>query len=414
MDKFIAFLNTSFAPKLNKFTKNPWVYSIQTTITMALPLIFVGSLVSLINALGNWLTFIPNLSMISDFSFGIISLVFAYLIPYNVLDKKKVHKLKSIAGMASLGFFLLISNPTIEASGWSSTYVFDYGKFGANGMLNAMVCGFIVAFVMGLFAKFSLFGKNSVMPDFVANWFNAMVPVFLLLLGGYIIVGVAHFDFFNFVESLFSPLMNFAQTLPGFVITIFLCVFLYSLGISSWAIGGVTIAIWLPAIAANMEAVANGLPATNINTCETIFTGFITIGGTGCTLPLVLMMLKSKSKRISAIAKAGIIPSVFNINEPIIFGTPIAWNPLLMIPMWIVSIVTSIVVYLALSSGLVPIATQMFQASQFPFPVGAYINSGIRGVVLVVVVFVIASIIWYPFFKAYESQVLAEEAKAEN
>lgn len=102
--------------------------------------------------------------------------------------------------------------------------------------------------------------------------------------------------------------------MPGFVLVCFLPVLLYSFGISSWIITPITFTICLGAIAANAEAVAAGLPATNITTFEVIYCGWVFIGGQGGTLPLVLMMAKSKSERLKAVGKATLIPSIFNIN----------------------------------------------------------------------------------------------------
>ena len=114
-------------------------------------------------------------------------------------------------------------------------------------------------------------------------------------------------------------------------------------------------AIWIPAIEENAALVAQGLDPVNINTFETFFSGWLGIGGMGATLPLVIWFLFARSKKLKTIGKATLIPSLFNINEPVVYGAPVAFNPLLMVPMWINGLITPIIVYLALDMGFAQI-----------------------------------------------------------
>ena len=106
------------------------------------------------------------------------------------------------------------------------------------------------------------------------------------------------------------------------------------------------------------------------------------------------------------------IPSIFNINEPVIFGAPIAWNFTLIIPFLLNSLIIPIIVYCVLSAGLVTIPTQLFTLYQMPLPIATWlVCPEIQGLILFAVVVVINSFIWFPFFKAYENQCLKEEAE---
>ena len=107
--------------------------------------------------------------------------------------------------------------------------------------------------------------------------------------------------------------------------------------------------------------------------------------------------------------KAFLVPSLFNINEPVVFGT-IVWNPFLMIPMWIQGVVLPIIIWIALKTGLGQVPTKVFQMWYIPFPINTWINGGTIGsLILVIVIFVVSSVIWYPFFKAYDKQLLISE-----
>ena len=85
MHKIMDFMTNSFAPKVNKIVKNPWIAAIQDSIMTALPLVFVGSLITIISLLQNVFKGMPDFSVISDFSFGMFGLVVSFLIPYYVL-----------------------------------------------------------------------------------------------------------------------------------------------------------------------------------------------------------------------------------------------------------------------------------------------------------------------------------------
>ena len=125
------------------------------------------------------------------------------------------------------------------------------------------------------------------------------------------------------------------------------------------------------------------------------------------------MMVMSKSKRLKALGRASIVPSVFNINEPVVFGA-VAWNPILMLPMILNTAAVSILAWLftkVIEFGVIP--KILFQLWYCPYPVCTWLATGgsISSVILVIVLFVVTAVIWYPFVKIYEKQCLKEEAQ---
>ena len=135
------------------------------------------------------------------------------------------------------------------------------------------------------------------------------------------------------------------------------------------------------------------------------------VGGSGVTLSLAIMIaFLAKSKRLRLIGKSTLIPSLCNINEPLIFGIPVAFNPILMIPMWICQLVCPIVVYLALQYGFVPIPAAPWDFGFMPQPIVAFFaTKSIAGSLLTLINFGISWIVYYPFFKIYDRQCCAEE-----
>ncbi|WP_243931132.1 hypothetical protein [Pseudolactococcus carnosus] len=115
MNKTMSFMTDAFAPKVNRVVNNPWVSAIQDAIMAALPLVFVGSIITMFALLKNIFSSIPDLSMTSDFSFGMYALVVVFLIPYFLMEKKGFGSQKLISGATSLVLFMMLLFPTITA-----------------------------------------------------------------------------------------------------------------------------------------------------------------------------------------------------------------------------------------------------------------------------------------------------------
>jgi len=403
MQKFIAWMELNFAPAMNKINRNIWVLTLKDSIMQVLPMILVGSLVTVLSIIRNFIPWFPNLSTLSSYTMGLISIFIAFLIPFNFMEKVKINKMRLIAGMSGMALFMIIVK-------LKETSVLQFSYFGAGGMFVAIIAGMYVAFIMGISGKYSFFNEDSAIPDFVRVWFDAIIPILIVTVSGWLIVYILRVDLYQALLSIFMPISLFAQTLPGFMLICFLSVFLYSMGISGWVLFPITKPIFLAGITANIAAVAAGQVATNISTAEVVYSGWVAIGGIGATLPLVFMLVTSKSKRLKALGSAALVPSIFNINEPVIFGA-VAWNPVLMIPLWLQGIILPLTTYVVLSMGMVNIPAAIFDMWYCPFPISTWIVSqDLRGLVLLAAVVFISSVIWFPFFKIYEKQQINAEA----
>lgn len=411
MQNIMTFMQTKFAPKVNKITKNAWVASIQDSVMAILPFILVGSLITLVSLINEIKPILPDMSLINSFSFGMLGLFVAYLIPYNVMEKKKYNDKKLLAGLAGVSLYLMLIMPSLTEDG---TIVFEFDRFGAAGMFVAIIVGLFVGIIMSVASKFSFFGEDSTLPDFIVVWFDTLIPIFILLFVGWLFL-IKEIDFFDIIVKLFEPLQNIGQSLPGFVIICFLMAFLYSFGISTWVLNPIIFPIMIKGIADNAALVASGSEAININTQEVLYTGWVAFGGIGYTMPFAILLLIAKSNTLKAIGKATFAPSLFNINEPIVFGAPIVFNPILMIPMWINGLVMPLITYIVLNAGWVTIPYKAFQLWYLPYPISTYlVNGDWRGIVLFVVLTVLSFVIWYPFFKVYDLQKLKEEAELQD
>ncbi|GGE27640.1 permease IIC component [Pullulanibacillus camelliae] len=410
MEGFMSWMTESFAPRVNKLAKNPWIAAIQAAILAAMPMVLVGSFATILSIVKDFWKGFPDFSMISTFSFGLFSIFLAYLIPESVMNHKGHKDVAKQAGLAGLGFFLILVYPQISKDGGHIT--FDLNTLGSGGMIAALIAGLFVGFVMNLFSKWKFIHEDSPIPDFIAAWFNTLIPITIILLIGWIFTFEMDANLYHVVNTIVSPLVNLGQGFWGMVIINFLAFgFLYTFGISSWVLYPVQSAIFLPAIAQNQANFEAHKAVTNIFTNEAMF--LFLIGGGGATLALVIMLsFMAKSKRLRMIGRASFVPAIFNINEPVVFGAPIVFNPILMVPMWICSLLGPILVWVVMKIGLVPIPHRPFQLWYAPAPIQSWIVvESIRGLIFVCIFFAITWIVYYPFFKVYDKQAVKQDAE---
>ncbi|MBC2256838.1 PTS sugar transporter subunit IIC [Listeria booriae] len=409
MKRFMSWLSDVFAPKMRKITGRPWIAAVSSAMQKLIPFILTGSLIFFYNVFRSYIPALPDLGKIADYSFGLIGLITAFMMTNQAMEKLKHPGYTINASIVSICVFMMFIRPEFL----DGSMTFEFGRLGPTGILVGMITGLFVAIVFNLYAKLK-FLKNSSIPDFVVEWIHNILPTLVCLGIGAAVVFYANIDIFSFIIWLFSPLQSFGQTLPGFILICFIPAFFYSMGISSWLFGAVTTPIFLSGIAANIDAVNAGLPATNIVTSETVFTAaLITMGGMGATLGLNVLMLFSKSRDLRTIGRICIAPSLFNINEPVMFSGPVVMNPMLMLPMWINSITGPIIIWIVMRTGLLNIPSQLIQVGQIPAPFSSVMVTGDwRAVIVYILLFAMYFVTWYPFFKVYERErMMTEEAK---
>lgn len=413
MNKFINWLEKDFAPKLNKISSNLWVTTIKDSILQVLPFILLGSIFSVGTIVEGYISLPFTFWSLYAWSMGIVSILVAFLIPFNFCEKKRLRKQRLMAGSTGLVLFFITVTPVLQADG---TVGFGSSAFGAGGMFVAIVTGLITCIVFNLLGKFSFFKEDSVIPDFVRQWFDVLLPMAIVIVGGFFLVQVAGFNLFNTVNSIFMPLQSLLNTPFGFILMAFLYCFIYSMGISGWVLNPVAQPVMLQSVAANMALVAAGTATAasmNMYTQTLITVAYMWIGGIGCTLPLVVLLAISKSNKLKALGRACLVPSIFNINEPVVFGC-IAWNPLLMLPMWLIGIIIPAITWIGCKVlTIVPIPNVQFDLWYCPYPIGTWISTrSIAAVIFAILTFFVAMAIWYPFFKVYEKQCVEEETQA--
>lgn len=397
-------LENSFSPKMNKINHNVWIVTLKDSINQIMPLIFLGSVFSMLTLPGSifgW-EWWPNFGIPQGWTMGMVSIMIAFLLPFNLMEKSKLRRSRTVAGISGIILFAVSITPQLEEAG---AVGFSHAAFGAGGMFIAIVTGIITGAVLRAFGKFSFFKEDSAIPDFVRAWFDQMLPIAAIVIAAWVIIQILGFDLYNVVLTVLRPLQGFSETYWGFLALMLIQTILYTMGISAWVMTPITTPIMLNAIEANMTA-----NAANVFTASFKY-AYLTIGGVGCTLALAFLLFCSKSKKLNALGKAVIIPSLFNINEPVVFGA-IAWNPILMLPMILNTFAACTIAWVFTKViAIAQIPKVLFQLWYCPYPISTWLATGgsILSVIIVLLIFAVTFVIWYPFFKIYERQCMEEE-----
>lgn len=404
MNRFMNWLEEDFAPSANRLFQRPWIAGFSSAMQTVIPFILTGSVIFVYNVVADYLVFLPDLSPILNYSFGLLTLLITFMLTNQLMVNLDLPDYEINASLLSIGVLLMAIMPQGDEAGSISELM---GNLGPSGMMVGIIVGFFVAFIFNIWGKLNFLHESSI-PDFVVTWINTIIPNLITLSIAMLVVVILEINIQEITLAIFEPITNISQTLLGFLLLTTIPAFFFTLGISSWTFGAITTPIFIDGIQRNIEAVAAGGVATNIVTSESVFTlAFITLGGMCATLGLNILMVFSKSKDIKTLGRIFIGPSIFNINEPIMFGAPVVFNPVLMVPAWINTIVNTIYVWILMSVDLLHIPDSLIQVGQVPAPISSVlVTQDMRAILWWGILLVINVLVWYPFFKVYENEVI--------
>lgn len=412
-NKFMDWLQYKFSPAVENFMTKPWIAGFSEGIIKCMPFILTGALIFFYEALASWVSFLPTITFVRTYTFQLLGLLAAFNIAGQIMVKLRHRNYQIVAGLTAIcADFMAVKGATNSETG---LYELTYSRLGPSGILLGMVIGLYVAVIFHLASKIKFFKEDSSVPTFVQEWVKNIVPVFLTILILGTIVITYNVDILPIILKIFAPLQNIAQTLPGFIAHNSIMALFYGLGVSGWTFSGINNAISIPAQEANLAALAAGEVAQYINVTEIRSgIGLINMGGIGATLALNVMFLFSRSKKLKTLGKVCIGPGLFSINEPILYGAPMVYNPILMIPMILNSIIGSILVFVIFKAGLLNYPNVSLPGvGTLPVIAGTVMLTGdLRGILWWFVFFAIYALVYYPFFKVFEKSVLEKEQEA--
>ena len=216
------------------------------------------------------------------------------------------------------------------------------------------------------------------------------------------------------IKAVLQPLVVAVDSPFGIILISVVTQVLWLVGLhGSSIVSGVVGAFELGNLTANAELVTQGLVPEFIYT-EPFRAFFMILGGAGATIALNILMLRSKAKQLKTLGRLAIVPSMFNINEPLIFGTPLVLNPTLAIPFILAQTVNGLLTYLVMSMDIIG-KTFTYVPWTTPAPLGAALSTmDVKAFVWILLLIAVDLVIWYPFFKSYEKQLVLEEKAAEK
>lgn len=255
-------------------------------------------------------------------------------------------------------------------------------------------------------------GVPPVLSDSLGHLCPAAITLVGVSLGSFIVYAITGAGVPNLITIIMTPIVKGMDTPAGIIILGLVVMVFWFFGIHDTVITGTTDALLTANLSVNAAAYAAGTAATALPFIVTypFYWVFMVIGGSGATFALAIMCCFSKSKQIKTIGKLGIIPSFFNINEPIIFGLPLMYNPIMLFPFIFVMPMNGVITYICMSTGLV---AKTFASTGWNLfcPIAGFLTTmDIKALILVLVLIVIDGLIYFPFFKIFENQKLKEES----
>ena len=410
---------TGFMERLAPVFDQPILASIRDGFVALMPLIIVGALVLVVlqfplcfrdEAACYFESVLPenisgSLWSIFSVTFGLLSLYVVLSVSYSLARRRGLDPLMPV--FFAFMSYILIASPGLP-DGEAGTFLDN------TGMFTAIVVAVVSVEVFNFFMKRDMVIKMpDGVPPAITAAFAAIVPGAVLAFGWWLIRFVLNFDLAAGLFQVLSAVVPAASTYVSAAIAETFHAFLWTMGIHGDLTIGIALQpVWQANIAANAQAVADGLKPTAIYT--ELFRSFVVPGGSGATLPLAIYFTRSKSERLRRVGWLGVWPGIFNINEPITFGAPIIFNPVLAIPFIVITFINTTVAYLATAAGLVS-PTYIAAPWTLPTPILMFLATGYdwRAIILALLVeFVIPGIIWFPAFKAWEKQVMEKEEAA--
>lgn len=425
MDKFLDGLQEKLGPIALKLNENKYLGAIRDGFMGAMSLLILGSLFLLFanlpipgyadfmaSVFGNdWAAFF---NVPYDVTMNIMTLFVIIGLSRSLAKSNGIDDLGAVL-WALIGFLILTPVSSFEVNSAVSSFL-PMNNFSASGlflgMLSAILAVEIMAFVLKRGWRIKL--PESV-PSNVAKSFDALIPglfIILIFMGIRMIFEATLYEtaqafIFQIIQT---PLTSVGTSLPATVLVIIIETVLFSFGLHGPnIIGGVMQPLWLSTMAENLAAFQAGLDLPNIVTYQ-FYGNFIKVGGAGGTIGLALLCLfVAKSQQFKTLGKLAIGPSIFNINEPLIFGLPIVLNPVFIIPFVITPVVLTISTYIVMTTGLVPPTNGVNVPWTTPPIFSGFLVSGWRGALWQVMEIGISTAIYFPFFRMEDQKALALE-----
>ena len=344
---------------------------------------------------------------------NMLALYTAFTIAYAYTAQTKHDPL--VAGLLSLLGFFIVTPMVTTGEGYAAVTNLPLNWLGAKGIFVSM---FVAIMTSLIFIKLSDKGLIIKMPEgvpeFVSKSFTGIIPglvvgaVFATL--SFLAAQTSYGDVHNVVYTLIGqPLNGIGNSVWTGCLIYTLSGLCWFLGIHGIAVVSAIMPIWLAADAANLAATSAGAAAPNIITYQWI-NAVSSPGGAGATIGLVVcVLLFAKSKRYKTFGKVATIPSIVNINEPVVFGMPCMLNTLLFVPFVFLPVVFILVAYFLTTAGILPVVSGIGAPTGTPLIISGFICGGWQ-----IGATIVSTLVYLPFFKLLDRQACEQEQNEGN
>lgn len=421
------FMNSKFMQALNnagqKIGQNKAVNAIQSALMGSMGIIMVGAIFQICAVVPTNLGWFTTDSTIYSVFYGIYNLTMNFLSVWFVFqlgyNYSKSLKLKPLTGAinATVCFLLVACGTSFGAdylTGSMASVSTSY--LGGTGLFVAILVGLITVGIYNVCVKHNIVIKMpDVVPPFLADGFTSIIPLLFSVILWTVVtsgcIALTGYGFSTIFIGLVSTPMSYLTGFWGMLVLGLLCGLMWLFGIHGTLMVYVAImSTMLAAIQGNAAAYQTGGVAALTYSPVLLFGMVACAGGTGNTIGLAFLgAFKAKSEQLKAVGKAAIVPGIFNINEPITFGYPVMYNPIMAIPYLLCIEVAMICGHIAYLAGWI-IPAFITVGSIMPIGIAEFLGTlNIGNLIFCLVMCVITTLIYYPFFKAYDKQLYAKE-----
>ncbi|MDT9606293.1 PTS sugar transporter subunit IIC [Lactobacillus johnsonii] len=436
------FVNKYILPPVMKFVNTKAIQALRDGMLLSLPFIMVGSVFLLlasfpVPAVADWM----NKTGLTHFwnqaygaSFGIVAIFAVVGIAYTWAKNEHVDPLP--AGMTAFVGFLIIMNPTTPVMDGSKTVIsaakaptlltgfIDRTWLGGQGMIAAIIIGMITGWIYSWFIKKKITIKlPDQVPPAVAGSFVALIPAAVLTcLWLAVYAGFDKLAGTTMTEWIYhtiqTPLQGLSDSFGGILVMTILVPFFWFFGVhGSTLVGGIVGPILSANALQNAEifkkyGYVDAAHGGHI-VIQGLFDQFSTVTGAGMTLGLVVFMtFFARSQQMKGIGKLALIPGIFNINEPVLFGVPLVLNPVLALPFFLMPPLSAGSTYLLIKAGILPYLNGVQVPWTTPPVISGFLIGGWKVAVWQAIILIISFFIYLPFARKYDTVLYMQEQEA--
>lgn len=417
------------AEPMANFASIPWVASLQSGMVAIMPIIIIGSLFLVLSVLGQpWIAingtptvvlpflspFVPKILVAFNLTMNFLGLYAAVAIAMSYAEKLNVPQ--KAAGLLGLVTFLLmtinstsLTEPVNDAAGVAIPFSvggIPVSSFSASGLFTAIIIGLLsVRIYKAVVDSGVVIKMPDGVPPMIADSFTALIPYAVVFTLAWLVRTMFDFNLVTWMTTLIAPLFTAADNVVVYTLSNTLVALFWAMGIhGDNLVGVITGPFTTMTVAANAEAMASGLELPYIWTQQLTRMH----GWTMSVWPIFIYMFTTKLPGKKALAITALPAGIFTIIEPIMFGLPLALNPILFVPFVLTWIVGSISNFLLVQMDLVGRFFANLPWATPPFLLGPASSGDWKWVLVIAANVAIGYVIYYPFWKVYEKVELAK------